>query len=112
MGRASTFNSSHLVKSFDRATWTRFPLPLVPNAYQFPSAALRKLGSGKLVFKPSVTPFARLGRMGEPSTVGSRAKVADAQVNGEEDEKSLIVGGYFEWGIERKKKNYRVSDVE
>ena len=80
MGRASTSSSVHDLKSSETATWTRFPLPLVPNAYHLLSAAFMKLGSGKLVLRPSQAPVARFSNRGELRAPGRRDRVSRAHV--------------------------------
>jgi hypothetical protein len=51
-----------------------------------------KLGSGKLVFRPSQGPFALLEMIGEPRTVGSRDRVRATHVEGEVNkEDSMLI---------------------
>ena len=56
------------------------PLPLVPNAYHLLSAAFMKLGSGKLVFRPSQGPLIRFSNRGELRTAGRRDRVSRPHV--------------------------------
>lgn len=67
VGRASLSRRVHVLKSADLATCTVRLLPFVPKAYQVPSSAWTKPGSGKSVSRASQGPVARIS-MGEVIT--------------------------------------------
>lgn len=80
VGRASLSRRVHVLKSLDLATCTVRLLPFVPKAYQVPSSAWTKPGSGKSVSRASQGPAVARMSMGEDSTDVSRGRVRAQRV--------------------------------